>query len=144
MPTIVHKPDGAEAEDKSRVQVAVGILRRGDLLLVQRRLAGTPCAGQWEFPGGKAEVGETPRRALARELQEELGVAIDHARLLMKLPVDYPHARVLLHTFTVDAFAGEATAVDGQAMRWLTADAIRRLDILPAVPVILDGLRGSP
>ena len=48
----------------------------GRILLAQRP-AGKPMAGLWEFPGGKIEQGETPERALVRELQEELSIMVD-------------------------------------------------------------------
>jgi len=131
MPTTV--PD-------SRLHVAVGVLRRGREYLVQRRQTGTPCAGQWEFPGGKVEAGESARDALQRELAEELGVAVRQPRRLMRLPFDYAHARVWLEVFVVDEFDGEAVGLEGQQIQWRALEEIRDMDILAAVPAILQAL----
>ena len=56
------------------VPVVTGILRKGEHILVGLRPEGKNLAGQWEFPGGKMEVGESPESALKRELQEELSI----------------------------------------------------------------------
>lgn len=50
----------------------------GRLLLLHRYIDG----GQWELPGGKVEEGETREAAAVREVQEELGVAVDLVRAL--------------------------------------------------------------
>ena len=48
------------------------VVHEGQTLLVQRR--NPPNAGQWGFPGGHVELGETALEAAARELLEETGV----------------------------------------------------------------------
>jgi 8-oxo-dGTP diphosphatase len=59
------------------ITVVAAVIERGDrrLLIGQRRKNDTSPL-KWEFPGGKLHDGESPEAALARELQEELGVTL--------------------------------------------------------------------
>jgi len=120
------------------VDVAVGVLierdaqgREGRFLLTSRP-EGKVYAGYWEFPGGKLEAGETVEAALARELHEELGVAIDVAGIQrwQELVMDYPHARVRLHFCKVFAWAGDFEMREGQSMAWQTLP----VDVVPVLP----------
>jgi len=59
------------------ITVVAAVIERGDrrLLIGQRRRNDTSPL-KWEFPGGKVREGESPKIALARELQEELAVTL--------------------------------------------------------------------
>ena len=105
--------------DRPVVQVAVGVLVRGDgAFLLTSRPAGKPYAGYWEFPGGKLEAGEDVRAALQRELHEELGVQVLSAQAWQDEMVDYPHALVHLHFWIVSAWEGELRMLEGQTFSW--------------------------
>lgn len=52
--------------------VTAVIIKNGKLLLLKRKEE--PFLGEWDFPGGYMNAGETPTEAIAREIQEELGV----------------------------------------------------------------------
>ena len=105
--------------DRAVVQVAVGVLVRGDgAFLLTSRPAGKPYAGYWEFPGGKLEAGENVRAALDRELDEELGVRVVSAHAWHDEMVDYPHALVHLHFWVVSAWEGELRMLEGQTFSW--------------------------
>ncbi|MDR0945294.1 MAG: (deoxy)nucleoside triphosphate pyrophosphohydrolase [Bifidobacteriaceae bacterium] len=56
------------------VRVVGAVIGRGATVLACRRARGKANGGQWEFPGGKVEAGESDAEALARELTEELGL----------------------------------------------------------------------
>jgi len=95
------------------VRVAAAVLLRpdGQVLLAQRP-AGKPYAGYWEFPGGKLEPGETPRHALDRELDEELGIIVRRATPWLVQEFVYPHAHVELNFFRVFEWEGELASRD--------------------------------
>ena len=63
-------------------EVAVGaVVRRGDEILLIRRARGT-AVGQWAIPGGRVEFGEGLKAAVAREVEEETGLAVRVGRFL--------------------------------------------------------------
>jgi len=121
-----------------RVHVAVGVLRRADgAVFASRRLRGRHLGGQWEFPGGKTEPGETARAALERELREEVGVEVLDARPLIRFPCDYPDRRVRLEVFEVSTWRGRPHGREGQAVAWVAPEDLPRLDLVAgAVPIV--------
>jgi 8-oxo-dGTP diphosphatase len=127
----------AGGADRSVVDVAVGILIRPDgAFLLTSRPPGKVYEGYWEFPGGKLEVGETVQQALARELQEELGIDIGPAATWRSQMVDYPHALVRLHFCKVFEWAGEPQMREGQSCAWEWLP-VKSAPVLPgAVPVL--------
>jgi 8-oxo-dGTP diphosphatase len=103
------------------VHVAVGVILdfQGRVLITRR----APQAHQgdlWEFPGGKVEVGESLFTALARELREELGIAIGRTSALLEVHHDYGDKVVLLDVHVVWDYSGEPRPLEHQPMAWVS------------------------
>jgi 8-oxo-dGTP diphosphatase len=128
----------AAPDDADIVDVAVGVLidAAGRFLLTSRP-AGKVYAGWWEFPGGKLERGESVAGALARELHEELGIAIGDVRPWNTTRMDYAHARVRLHFCKVFAWQGAFEMREGQAMAWQILP-VTVAPVLPGTLPVLD------
>lgn len=103
---------------------------RGDVL-ISLRPAHAHQGGRWEFPGGKVEAGEDAFAALARELDEELGIAIASARPLIRIPHCYPDRQVLLDVWRVSRFTGTPHGREGQRIAWV-APAELDASVFPA------------
>jgi len=96
--------------------VAVALRDAEGRLLLQQALPHKRHAGQWEFPGGKVENGETPRFALCREVAEELGIELAESELE---PAGFaeeagdPALVLMLHIVQV---AGRSSPIRGSAV----------------------------
>jgi 8-oxo-dGTP diphosphatase len=123
------------------MHVMAGVLLddEGRVLLAQRP-AGRHQAGMWEFPGGKIEPGETPEAALARELEEEIGVTARHATPLIQVPHEAVGHVLLLDAWVVDQWEGEPRSLEGQALQWLLPTQIDPAVLRPADTPILQAL----
>jgi len=112
-------------------------------ILIAQRPPGKHLAGLWEFPGGKLEPGETAGAALERELDEELGIAVDPQSFetLIRVPWNYGERQMVLEAMVVRAWSGEPKALDAAAIAWREPWAIDPATLAPADRPILAAVR---
>jgi 8-oxo-dGTP diphosphatase len=124
------------------MHVLAGVLRDpGGRVLLAQRPAGKHLAGLWEFPGGKRESGEAPLAALARELHEELGITLQRAEPLLRVPWRYGGRDLLLDAWQVDRWDGAPQSLEGQAWQWLAPLQVDPALLTPADRPILQAVR---
>ena len=97
-------------------------------VLLTRRGPALSMPGKWEFPGGKVEAGEAPEAALAREVAEELGLAIEVGAHLGRGSALHAGRRIRLDVFLARAAAGEPALGEHDAAGWFTAAELGGLD----------------
>lgn len=113
--------------------VAAALILRGSEVLICQRRADQPMAHKWEFPGGKIEPGETPEQAVARELDEELGIRAQIGSRIARIRHTYRSGGAVdLQFFAVHQFEGQLTNVIFQAMQWCALRDLPRFDFLAA------------
>ena len=90
------------------ITVVAAIIRGEDgRICLSKRPDNKHQGGRWEFPGGKVEQGEALSEALARELEEELGMAGATSSPFMTIAHQYDDLHVTLHFRDVCVWQGE-------------------------------------
>jgi 8-oxo-dGTP diphosphatase len=128
--------------------VVGAILRKGDrLLLCLRSREREYYPGVWDVPGGHVAEHESLQDALARELQEELGIRAS-------VPPGRPWRTgafegIELSLFVVDAWDGEirnCAPHEHEAVRWVSVEELPQLDLAHPLyrTLLADAMTAAP
>ncbi|MGB7759057.1 MAG: (deoxy)nucleoside triphosphate pyrophosphohydrolase [Bryobacteraceae bacterium] len=112
-------------------EVVAAILEREGRVLIGRRQPAQSHPLKWEFPGGKVEPGESPAQALARELEEELGIREAAGDEIARYQYTYPGRNAItLIFFRVSGFQGEPRNLIFHELRWEPRESLGHFDFV--------------
>jgi mutator protein MutT len=123
------------------IEVAAGLIHRGDRYLIARRKRGAHLAGFWEFPGGKRETGELLTECLQRELFEELSIHVDLPIPYRIIRHDYQDRIIELHFFRCAIEQGEPMPIGCEEIRWVCPEDLTQFTFPPADSAVIEALR---
>lgn len=121
----------------SVIRVVAAVFCSEDKVLACRKAPGKSLAGLWEFPGGKIEPGETAKKALIREISEELSVSAVIGEKITTTIFEYDFATIELTTFFCTITDGALALTDHDEARWVTTEEAGQLPWAPAdIPAV--------
>jgi 8-oxo-dGTP diphosphatase len=128
---------------KRMVRVVAAVISvEGKYLITQRRKTAV-LPSLWEFPGGRVEPNETDANALAREVKERLGVAVEVGQMISYVRHPYEHYTVDLHLYECRLLTPELRTLAVQAFRWIRSDEFDDYAFAPADEASMSKLLGE-
>jgi 8-oxo-dGTP diphosphatase len=114
--------------------VAAVIEREDRRLLIGQRRKDDSSPLKWEFPGGKVREGEAAEAALARELQEELGVTMTKCVEVGRVRHQYPGSpeELEIRFFAAAIAEGDARPLCFEQIAWVLPKELGTYDFLAA------------
>ncbi len=117
-------------------EIAVAILWSAGKVWIQKRTQTNHLDGYWEFPGGKIAPGETPRKAVCREIREEVDLELppDRPQLLLIQEYAYPERNLRIHYFLCRL----PTTPQLENGQWVSPADLERYPLPPANLAVLE------
>jgi len=113
------------------IRVVAAVIRSENRIFATARGYGD-FKGQWEFPGGKIEPGETSEAALVREIKEELDTEIRVGEFIHTIEYDYPTFHLSMDCFWCEIINGNLVLKEAEDAKWLEKDQLYDVKWLPA------------
>ena len=122
------------------IKVVAAVIKDKDKVFATARGYGS-YKGWWEFPGGKIEAGESPERALKREIMEELNSDINIDEYIDTVEFDYPEFHLSMKCYYCSLVKGNLDLKEASDAKWLDKDALDSVKWLPADIAILQKIK---
>jgi 8-oxo-dGTP diphosphatase len=120
------------------MRVVAAVIENEGLFLACRRAEHKSLSGFWEFPGGKVEPGESDQEALARELEEELGIQVEVGSFICKSTSDASGTEIEMFTYLCKLNSLPPTSSsDHDKLVWVLRSGLADLEWPPLdIPVV--------
>ncbi len=137
------RPERRPARKRPHHDIAVGVVWRGDEILIAKRRPEGLLGGLWEFPGGKPEPGESLEAAVVREVAEELGIEIAAGSKIASVDHAYSHFEITLHAFHCRYRSGTPRPLGCQEYAWVKPGELDRYAFPAANRRVLERLSSA-
>lgn len=119
------------------LHVTCAIIEHNNKVLICQRSGRMKLPFKWEFPGGKVEIGESKEECLKREIQEELGLAVEVGSALTPVVHHYPEFSLCLYPFLCKWTGGSLAIAEHAQAIWVNKSELQNYDWAEAdVPIV--------
>lgn len=129
------------------VAAAIIFNDKNELLICQRQSGGSDksCAGLWEFPGGKLELGESLKECCVRECREELNADIKILSLYEETSYIYPESEIQFTFYLAKLLSDENELKMNvhQKICWVKISELNEYEFCPADIKLIERIKSE-
>lgn len=111
------------------IQVTCAIIFQNNKVLITQRGEHPHHAFQWEFPGGKVNLGEPEEKSILREIKEELELDLEIAEKMMPVDFDYGFKKIRLIPFVCFLKSGKILLKEHVDYRWVNWQELEKMNL---------------
>ncbi|MSR89068.1 MAG: A/G-specific adenine glycosylase [Candidatus Margulisbacteria bacterium] len=134
-------PFKSKSAKSPHYEIGVGVIWRGDQLLIAKRKVDQMLGGLWEFPGGKRQPQETLEETTHREILEETGLDVKVGAPYPVVKHAYTHFKITMTAFHCMSLSGEPVPNSSDELKWVSVSELAAFPFPKATLKVIESFR---